>query len=74
VRTSVLITSPTRVWPGAWPAAVDRTVMSRSVIMPTSRWPSSTGIEPTFNSSIICAARCTVSCGEMLCTSRVITS
>jgi len=60
--------------PGAIPAAVDLTVMSRSVIMPTSRRPSQTGREPTFNSSISRAASLTVRSGWMTRTSRVITS
>src|SRR4051794_7696033 len=51
-----------------------RTAMSRSVIMPISRPPSVTGIEPAFALSMNEAASCTGWSGRTVWTSRVITS
>src|SRR5689334_437719 len=48
--------------------------MSRSVIMPTRRPPSETGIEPAFALSMNEAASCTGWSGRTVWTSRVITS
>src|SRR6476646_2688719 len=48
--------------------------MSRSVIMPTSRSPSVTGIEPASMLSMKFAASCTRWSGLTVCTSRLITS
>ena len=72
-RAWPVITSPTCVSPGS-PAAVARTVMSRSVIMPTRPLWSHTGSEPTLSSSITCAARCRLSSGRTTCTLRVMKS
>src|SRR6478672_307182 len=48
--------------------------MSRSVIIPISRSPSITGIEPASTLSMNDAASCTGWSGRTVCTSRVITS
>ena len=67
------MTSATRVSADS-PAAVARTVMSRSVIMPTRPVLSQTGRAPTLSSSITCAARCRLSSGRTTCTLRVMKS
>src|SRR3954451_21816658 len=68
------IASLTRVVFGSHPAAVARTVMSRSVSMPTTRLPSQTGIGPTFSTSMMRAACSSVSPGETTPGSRVMIS
>src|SRR5438105_4761707 len=67
------MTSATRVSADS-PAAVARTVMSRSVIMPTRPVLSQTGRAPTLSSSITCAARRRLSSGRTTCTLRVMKS
>src|SRR5262245_46532034 len=55
-------------------AAVARTVMSRSVTMPTRRSPSQTGIDPTSRSRMRSAACCTVASGSMVSTGFMISA
>src|SRR5438067_576054 len=70
-----VITSWTAVPDGSQQPAVARTVMSRSVSMPTRRSLSpQTGSAPTFNSRIFSAARAMLSAGRAHSTPRVITS
>src|SRR6478609_12110640 len=71
-RSSV-ISSRTGV-SGPLPLAMPRTAISRSVIMPISRSPSVTGIEPASALSMKFAASWTGWSGRTVCTSRVITS
>src|SRR5688500_17322071 len=59
---------------GPCPLATPRTAMSRSVIMPISRSPSVTGIEPASALSMKVAASRAVWSGRTVATSRVITS
>src|SRR5918994_5084284 len=66
--------SRTRVVSGARPAAVARTVMSRSVTMPRRRRPSQTGRTPTFISSMSRAASWMVRSGLTTRTLRVMIS
>ena len=70
---SSVISSRTGV-SGPWPSATPRTAMSRSVIMPISRSPSVTGIEPASALSMKLAASRAVWSGLTVWTSRVITS
>src|SRR2546423_257390 len=72
--TSGVMTSRTRTSVGASPSAVARTVMSRSVTMPTSRSLSQTGIGPTSSDFIFAAASWRVASGLVHSTPRVITS
>jgi hypothetical protein len=67
--TSPLITSETVVSSGSSPSATPRTVMSRSVIMPSSSPSWHTGSEPTSFSCISKAAWRSVSCGAIVQTS-----
>src|SRR3954452_22698260 len=68
------MTSRTRTSVGASPSAVARTVMSRSVTMPTSRSLSQTGSGPTSSDFIFAAASWRVASGRVHSTPRVITS
>src|SRR5207248_887971 len=68
------MTSRTRTSAGALPSAVARTVMSRSVTMPTSRSLSQTGSGPTSSDFIFAAASWRVASGLVHSTPRVITS
>src|SRR6185369_5725051 len=65
--TSRVMTSSTRVWLGSMPRATARTVMSRSVMMPTTRRGSShTGSEPMSCEAIFFAASARLACGVMV--------
>src|SRR5918999_888958 len=72
--TSGVMMSRTRTSVGASPSAVARTVMSRSVTMPTSRSLSQTGSGPTSSDFILAAASWRVASGRVHSTPRVITS
>src|SRR5882762_1423246 len=71
---SGVMTSRTRMSLGVSPSAVARTVMSRSVIMPTSRSLSHTGSGPMSSDFIFAAASWRVASGRVHSTPRVITS
>src|SRR6476646_3863106 len=68
-----LISSRTGV-SGPLPLATPRTAMSRSVIIPIRRSPSTTGIDPASALSMKFAASCAVWSAPIVSTSRVITS
>src|SRR5436190_9488001 len=72
--TSGVMTSRTLTSVGASPSAVARTVMSRSVTMPTSRSLSQTGSGPMSSDFIFAAASWRVASGRVHSTPRVITS
>src|SRR5262249_34857237 len=59
---------------GSTPSAVARTVMSRSVTIPTTRFPSTTGSGPTSRSFIVRAASARVVSAPTTTASGVITS
>src|SRR4029079_7004619 len=59
-------TSRTLMLCGSLPSATTRVTMSRSVSVPTSRWPSTTGARPTFSSFSIRAAYETVWSASMV--------
>src|SRR5262245_29316880 len=66
--------SRTRISVGGSPSAVARTVMSRSVTMPTRRSLSQTGSVPTSSDFIFAAASWRVASGPIHSTPRVIIS
>src|SRR4051794_16175046 len=66
--------SPTRIACGSLPSAMPRTTMSRSVTIPTSRSPSTIGIEPTSSCFISFAASVSDCEGAAVLTSDVIAS
>src|SRR5262245_48008190 len=68
------MTSRTRTSVGASPSAVARTVMSRSVTVPTRRSLSQTGSIPTSRDFILAAASWSVASGAAHATPWVITS
>src|SRR5919106_6281033 len=68
------ITSPTAVVLGSLPSATARTVMSRSVIVPTRRSFAPTGNRPKSPSRIEIAASLSFALGSVSCTLVVITS
>src|SRR5688500_251504 len=72
--TSELMASRTFVVRASRPSATPRTTMSRSVIIPTRRSPSVTGMGPTSSDFILAAASWRVWSGRTVSTDRVITS
>src|ERR1043165_5467291 len=66
--------SRTNASTGERPAATPRTTMSRSVMVPTSRWLSQTGSEPTPRASIAAAACCSEASGATVSGLLVMTS